>query len=260
MPGLPLKTKDMKDFKDIKAVAVIPSAGMGLRLGGRKKNYLEIAGRPVIAHTLSAFEKSPSVGGVVLVVPASDVGYCESSIVKRFGFKKVLNVIPGGKERQDSVACALEVLGEGGGEGGGEGEGEGGWDMVIVHDGARPLVTPDVIERTLKAAYLSGAAVAAVGLKDTVKEVAADGTVKGTVERDKLRAAQTPQAFRLGLLKEAYAKAASEGVAATDDSSLVERLGEKVEVVEGSYENIKITTEEDIELAESLFKRRQLEG
>lgn len=240
----------MKDFKDIKAVAVIPSAGMGLRLGGRKKNYLEIAGRPVIAHTLSAFEKSPSVKGVVLVVPASDVGYCESSIVRKFGFKKVLNVIPGGKERQDSVACALEVLGGG----------EGDWDMVLVHDGARPLVTPDLIERTLKAAYHSGAAVAAVGLKDTVKEVADDGTVKGTVERDKLRAAQTPQAFRLGLLKEAYANAASEGVAATDDSSLVERLGEKVEVVEGSYENIKITTEEDVEVAESLLKRRRLEG
>ncbi len=237
------KEKRSKGLKHFKAVAVIASAGMGRRLGGRKKNYLEIAGRPVLAHTLSAFEKSTLIGGVVAVVPASDIDYCETRIVKRFGFKKVLKVIPGGKERQDSVACALDVLGSE-------------WEVVVVHDGARPLVTPEMIDKTIRAAYRSGAAVTAVELKDTVKEVTG-GKVNRTIPRDRLRAAQTPQGFRLDLLKEAYKRAAEEGLMATDDSSLVEGLGEKVKVIEGSYENIKITTEEDIELAEVFLKRRR---
>jgi 2-C-methyl-D-erythritol 4-phosphate cytidylyltransferase len=244
MPSLKeKKEKRSKGFKHLKAVAVIASAGMGLRLGGRKKNYLEIAGRPVLAHTLSAFEKSPLVGGVVVVVPASDIDYCETRIVKRFGFKKVLKVIPGGKERQDSVACALDVLGSE-------------WEVVVVHDGARPLVTPEIIDKTIRAAYRSGAAVTAVELKDTVKEVTG-GKVKRTIPRDRLRAVQTPQGFRLDLLKEAYKRAAEQGLMATDDSSLVEGLGEKVKVIEGSYENIKITTEEDVELAEVFLRRRR---
>jgi 2-C-methyl-D-erythritol 4-phosphate cytidylyltransferase len=233
----------MKGDGDIKAVAVIPSAGMGQRLGTRKKNYIELDGRPVLAHTLSAFEKSPLVGGVVLVVPASDEDYCRREIVKRFGFKKVLNVIAGGRERQDSVGCALGVLGSD-------------WDVVLVHDGARPLVTACIIEKTIRAAFLEGAAITAVALKDTVKEVK-DGKVRRTVERDKLRSVQTPQAFRLDLIKKAHEKALDEGFLGTDDSSLVERLGKKVTVIEGSYENIKITTEEDILLAEGLLRRRK---
>jgi 2-C-methyl-D-erythritol 4-phosphate cytidylyltransferase len=233
----------MKGCEQIKAVAVIASAGTGSRLGTRKKNYLEIAGRPVLAHTLYAFEKSPLVEGVVLVVPASDEDYCRREIVEKFGLKKVFDVIAGGSERQDSVGCALKVL-------------DRDWDVVVVHDGARPLVTAEIIDETIRAAFKEGAAITAVPLKDTVKEVT-DGTVKRTVAREGVRAVQTPQAFRFKLIKKAYEKAVDEGFMGTDDSSLVERLGEKVKVVDGSYENIKITTEEDILLAECLLGRRK---
>jgi 2-C-methyl-D-erythritol 4-phosphate cytidylyltransferase len=213
----------MKDETNVKAVAIIPSAGMGRRLG-RKKTYLEIAGKPLIAHTLFAFEDSQLVSGVVLVVHGPDLKYCKEEILKRFGFKKPVALMPGGKERQDSVACALGVL-------------DSDWDIVIVHDGARPLVTPGIIDETIRAALREGAAITAIEINDTVKEVT-DGTVKRTVPRAKLRLVQTPQAFRFDLLKKAYQKALDDGFLGTDDSSLVERLGKKVKVVEGSCENM----------------------
>jgi 2-C-methyl-D-erythritol 4-phosphate cytidylyltransferase len=224
--------------------AIIPSAGRGLRMGSTKKNYMELAGKPVLAHTLAAFEASPSIDTIIVVAAPEDVRFCTDEVIKPFNIKKVGDVIGGGEERQDSVAIALKVLKDGPAK------------QIVIHDGARPLVTPGLIEETLKAAGAAGAAIAAVKPKDTIKEAGADGTVMRTIPRNTLRSVQTPQAFLASLLFQAFDKAAIEGYIGTDESSLVERLGVRVRIVEGSYENIKITTPEDLLLAEGILKKR----
>ncbi|MBI5599921.1 MAG: 2-C-methyl-D-erythritol 4-phosphate cytidylyltransferase [Deltaproteobacteria bacterium] len=229
----------------MKTVAIIPSAGKGLRLGLGKKPWVSVLGRPMLAHTLTAFEKCPVIGAVVVVSMSSDAGRIRKNIIKKYGFKKVASVVAGGKERQDSVRRGLDAAAAI----------DGKWDMVVVHDCARPLVTPKLINDTVMAAIKKGSAIAAVPLKDTVKEISG-GTVKRTIPRDTLRAVQTPQAFKLPILKKAYETAGKDGFRATDCSSLVERLGKKIAVVEGSYENIKITTQEDLAFAENILRRR----
>lgn len=212
-------------------------------MSGGRKNFLDLEGTPVLARTLEVFEGCAVVDRVVCVVRAGDVEYVKDEIVGKYGLGKVFNVIAGGAERQDSIYKAL-------------GEIDGDRAVIVVHDGARPFVTRDVIERTAYAAFERGAAVAAVLLKDTIKEVARD-LVASTVDRHTLRSVQTPQAFRTELLKRAYERAMAEGFYATDDSALVERLGEEVVVVEGSYENIKITTDEDLLFAEAIVRSRK---
>ncbi len=225
-----------------KTVAIIPSAGMGRRMGSRKKNYLTLLDRPVLAHTLEAFEKAPSVHSIVVVVPAGDEEFCRDGIVSKYGFKKVIAVVAGGAERQDSVQNGIDAAGKG-------------FDIIAVHDGARPLVTPDIINRTIAAAIEDGAAIAAVPVKDTIKE-ASNGFVRRTVPRDALLSVQTPQAFSADLLGKAFKKAVEDGFTGTDESSLVERAGFPVKVVEGSYENMKITTPEDMAFAECVLRER----
>lgn len=232
----------MTDRLTEKTVAIIPSAGLGRRMGSLKKNFLRLLGRPVLAHTLAAFESSPSIDGIIIAVAPSDVDICRSGIVERFGLRKIIDVIEGGAERQDSVANGL-IRAEG-------------FDITVVHDGARPLITTEIIEAVVKAAVLEGAAIAAVPVKDTIKE-AADGKIKRTIDRASLVSVQTPQAFRTAILRRAFEKARSDGFYGTDESSLVERLGEEVAVVRGSYENIKITTPEDMAFAESVLRARQ---
>ncbi len=228
-----------------KTLAVIPSAGRGTRMGSRKKNYLDILGRPVLAHTLAAFEACPLVTAIVIAAAPQDVGMCRDEVVERYGFKKVLAVVAGGAQRQDSVANALEL--------------SDGFALTLVHDGARPLVTVDVIEAVIKAASESGAAIPAVPVKDTIKE-ASDGLVGRTVDRSALVAVQTPQAFRTELLLRAFSAARRDGFYGTDESSLVERLSEPVSIVAGAYENIKITTQEDLAWAEWILSRRASEA
>lgn len=229
--------------------AVIPSAGLGSRMptaGGTKKNYLPLAGLPVLAHTLRAFEDSAMIDGIVVAVTPEDVGFVTEEIVSHNGFSKVTSVIPGGAERQDSVRLALEVLKKL----------DPAPETIVVHDGARPLVTPAMIEATVEKASTRGAAIATVRPKDTIKEVADDGTVIRTVPREDLRLVQTPQAFMASLLFQAFDKAEKDGFRGTDESSLVERIGIRVATVDGSYENIKITTQEDLLLAEGILKKR----
>lgn len=224
-----------------KVLAIIPSAGMGRRMGSKRKNYLALLDRPVLAHTLCAFEESPDVTSVVVVVPASDEGFCREEIVDRYGFKKVIGVIAGGAQRQDSVSNALKFA--------------NGFDIIAVHDGARPLVTAKIIEDTVRAAVKTGAAVCGVPPKDTVKEVSS-GRIKRTLPREALLSIQTPQAFRAELLLKAFERAKKDGFLGTDESSLVERLGSEVSYVAGSYENIKITTEDDLAFAECILRKR----
>lgn len=229
----------------VNTYAVIAAAGSGSRMGTKtKKQYLELSGLPVLAHTLAAFEKSPLIWRIVLVVGQEEIHWCQREIVDKYGFTKVLAVVPGGTYRQHSVYNGILAL---------SAEPE---DMVIIHDGARPLVTADILKATINTAREKGAAVAAVPVKDTIKRVGDQRAVIDTPSREELWAVQTPQVFRYQLLSQAYQQAEAEDFIGTDDASLVERSGHQVYLVPSSYENIKITTAEDMAFAEAILKRR----
>jgi 2-C-methyl-D-erythritol 4-phosphate cytidylyltransferase len=226
---------------------VIASGGKGLRMGSVKnKNYLPLLGKPVLAHTLSVFEACPLVNTVTLVVPKNDIEFCKDEIVSVYGFKKIVNITAGGSERQDSVFNGINAA---------TNNAKIRPGVIAVHDGARPLVSLKIIEDVIRSAAASGAAIAAVPVKDTVKE-ANNGFVSKTLARNTLWSVQTPQAFWTETLLEAYKKAHEDNFIGTDESSLAERLGVDVKIIEGSYENIKITTPVDMLFAEAVLKAR----
>ncbi|HZG57868.1 2-C-methyl-D-erythritol 4-phosphate cytidylyltransferase, partial [Paenibacillus sp.] len=195
--------------------AVIVSAGVGKRMNAAvSKQYIPIGGKPIVAHALEAFERSAAVDVVVLVVGAGDVAYAER-LAADHGLRKVVAVVEGGAERQHSVLRGIEALRAA--------RPDAVW--ALVHDAARPLVTPALVERCLAAAEDTGAAVPAVPVKDTIKSADRDGFITGTPDRSSLWAVQTPQAFRVDLLVEAHRRAEAEGFLGTDDAMLVERLG-----------------------------------
>lgn len=219
------------------------AAGRGRRMGaGENKVFLPLMGRAVLAHTIEAFERCGSVEEIVVVAALDEMARVEAMAGdERFG--KIVRVVPGGAERQISVAAGLEALGTEG---------------ALVHDAARPLVTPALIEACCAAAEKAGAAAAAVPVKDTIK-VSEGGMIVATPDRSSLLAVQTPQAFgRLALL-EAHRSAREAGVAATDDAMLFERLGLPVAAVQGHESNLKITTPEDLLVAELILARRRRE-
>jgi len=219
--------------------AIILAAGLGKRMGGNTmKQYLQVGCRPVIVQTLLVFEKSLIVDEVILVSPESELA-SSMRFVKEAGLHKVVKILAGGKERQDSVRNGLHAVSKKSG-------------IVIIHDGVRPFVTEKIISDVVAAAEASGAALAAVPVKDTVKE-AAGKVVNRTIPRDKLWLAQTPQAFRYEVIKAAFENADINGLRGTDDASLVEAAGNKVSIVMGSYSNIKITTPEDLRYAKMLI-------
>jgi 2-C-methyl-D-erythritol 4-phosphate cytidylyltransferase len=225
-------------------VAIIVAAGRGSRAGGAQaKQFRDISGIPIIIHTLSCFERSETIAESVVVLPR---GAREEflTLAGRHGLRKVSRTVEGGETRAESVRRGLQALG---------GEGVG---VVAVHDGVRPFVTPEEINRTVREAERSGAAILAAPAVETVKEVA-DGRVLRTLERARLWHAQTPQCFRYELLLRAYEQAPALGADVTDCSALVERLGESIRIVEGGAHNIKITTPRDFALAEILLKSRQ---
>lgn len=215
--------------------AVIVAAGRGSRMAGVDKLLAPLASRPLLAHTLAAFQACPSVERVTLVMAR---GRLEEGrdLVRAHGFDKVAAVCEGGEHRQDSARAGLEALGA--------------CRWVVVHDGARPLVTPRLIEDGLAAAHETGAAICAVPLSDTLKQVTASGEVERTLERQGLWLAQTPQVFRYDLLLEAHSRATAE---ATDDAALVEAMGGRVRVYMGSPRNIKVTTPEDLALVRAML-------
>jgi 2-C-methyl-D-erythritol 4-phosphate cytidylyltransferase len=224
-------------------VALIPAAGMGKRMAaGFNKQYMMLAGKPILAHTLDLFEKAPFVHAIYVIVPADEIPYCRENVVERYGFQKICGIVAGGSERQQSVFNGLLAAA---------------WlrddDLVIIHDGVRPFVPLDVLQRSLEVARLHDGALAAVPVKDTVKTVSAE-IVVGTPRREDLWLAQTPQTFRYAVIREAHERAERDGYLGTDDASLVERLGKQVHVVMGDYRNIKITTPEDMLLAEAFLK------
>lgn len=227
----------------MKTVAIIPAGGMGRRMGnGIPKQYLPLAGIPIIVHTLKAFQQSPVVDEIFLVVPEGDIPEVRQEIIDKYGLSKVGLVLPGGKERQDSVRNALyHVTDEHG--------------IVVVHDGVRPFVSGDLIGRAVEAAREFSAVTVGVPVKDTVKEVTAAGWVKKTVKRDGLWLTQTPQAFHRPIIVAAYEKAAADGFYGTDDASLVERTGIAVLMIPGESDNIKVTTPEDLLLGDLVLLR-----
>lgn len=217
-------------------------------MGGVDKQLRTIGGVPVLARTVDAFEACDDVGVIVLVVnPDNIVGANEMGA--QYGWQKVRAMVPGGERRQDSVGAGLQAV-TGMGQAGEE------YEWVAVHDGARPLVTPDLISRGLQAAQEVGAAVAALPATDTVKTVDAEGLITGTPERSNLWLAQTPQVFRTSLLASAYETLTKEGalVEATDCARMLELIGHPVKVYEGDPTNIKITTPLDLRIAEAILK------
>lgn len=225
-------------------VAIIAAAGQGTRLRGNvAKQFLELAGVPVIIHTLKKFEQCRAIQEVVLVLPAPDAaGFPE--LAGKYGLRKLARVVPGGATRGESIWRGLQSVRAATAE------------IIAVHDGVRPFVTPAEIERTVRAAQMSGAAILTAPAVDTIKEVE-DGHVVRTLERSRLRRALTPQCFRYELLRRAFEQSPELVSSATDDSSLVELLGGTVTVIEGDARNIKITRPEDFALAEILLKENR---
>src|SRR5271156_1004852 len=221
------------------ASAIIVAAGSGVRLGsGAPKAFVKIAGRTMLSYSLATVRQVSAIGEVVITVPEGFEKAARAEVAAA-GLSVPVKITMGGIERQDSVRIALELT---------SAESE----LVIVHDAARPLATPAIFEACLSAAARAGGAIAAIPVSDTLKRVA-DGAISATVPRVGLWQAQTPQAFRRVLLVTAHQRALSEKIAATDDADLVERTGARVEVVEASTNNIKITTPSDLAIVEAII-------
>jgi len=207
--------------------------------GDTKKPYLLLGDKPVLACALDVFEKCNYTDEIFVVVSAEDVEKCIAEIITPYNFRKIADVLVGGETRQESVFNGLRRITED-------------TDLVVVHDGVRPFVTEDIIEACCEAALKWGAAIAAVPVKDTIKVADGENFVLDTPKRDRLWAIQTPQVFQRDLLLKAHLHAKDKKIQATDDAALVEQLGCKVKLVMGSYGNIKITTAEDLIIAEAL--------
>ncbi|MBU4178275.1 MAG: 2-C-methyl-D-erythritol 4-phosphate cytidylyltransferase [Desulfurivibrionaceae bacterium] len=227
-----------------KATAIIAAGGAGLRMGASTpKQFTELLGVPILIHTIRAFRQVPAITAIIVVVPAEHREHT-LALLTRYHFDDHCTVVNGGKLRQDSVRIGLAQVTDDS-------------TLVAVHDGARPLIAPADIQRCLDAAATHGAAIMAVPVKDTLKAVAADTTIRHTVEREGLWQAQTPQVVRAGLLKEAFAKADQDGFVGTDEASLLEHGGWQVSMVEGSETNLKITRPDDLLMAEALLMQKQ---
>ncbi len=232
----------------MKVAAIIAAAGLGRRMQqDTPKTYLRLAGKPILIHTLEIFEKVPEVQEVLVVVHPEDLEFCQEEVIDPYPLKKVLRLVPGGKERQDSVYHALKVLKK---------EAEG-LDIILVHDGVRPLVDPSLVGKVVVAARRHGGAILGIPCQDTLKRVNSKGVVVDTVDRQELWQVQTPQAFQAALLWRAYQEAMERGFYATDEAALVEALGETVVVVTGTCLNLKITTPDDLKMAEAILSFQQ---
>lgn len=229
-------------MKNKNSVAIILSAGVGSRMNSDiPKQYIELMGKPIIYYTIKAFEES-NVDGIVLVCANEYIDYCKNDIVKKYGFKKVIDVVEGGNERYESVYKGLKACNA---------------DIVLVHDGARACISVDVINKNIEEAYTKGAVVTGVKSKDTIKVSDDNGVIINTTNRANTWIVQTPQTFAMEALVDAYEcmmNDVNRGTI-TDDSMVMENYGNiPVQMLDGSYENIKITTPEDLIIAEKFLK------
>lgn len=223
--------------------AVIVAAGSARRMGGVDKIMADLGGEPLIAHTIRSFQEAPVILEIV-VVTRQDLILPIDNLCKKAGFTKVTQVVAGGDNRVDSVNRGLSSLSKD-------------MELAAVADGARPLVTPVLIDRVVRAAHSFGAAAPALEVKDTIKEIETDGFVANTPNRATLRAVQTPQVFDYDMLRGALSKAIAEEAPITDDCSAVERLGMRVKLVQGEERNFKVTTQLDLLLARELLREEQ---
>ena len=226
------------------AVAVIVAGGQGTRIEGKlPKQFLNLGDRPILAHCVQRFESCQMVDQIVLVVPEDYLGYCSEAIVDQYDFRKVKKIVCGGRERQESVYLGLKACPKS-------------TNVVAIHDGVRPFVSPQKISESIELCEQKRAVILAVPAKDTVKRVEGNSVVT-TLDRRKLWLVQTPQVFDYSLILDAYERAIEDEFAGTDDAMLLERLGRQVTVVEGEYQNIKITTAEDLAIAEKLVRTHE---
>lgn len=222
--------------------AIVPAAGAGIRFGGAgKKQFIALNGLPILSHTLRALAASKALASIIVVVPpGEELRGREALELARIDLET--EVVPGGQTRQDSVYIGLQRA-------------KAETDLVLIHDGVRPFVSREVVLATVEAAKEWGAAIAAVPVIDTIKRVDTDGFVVETLQRGQLWSVQTPQVFRYALLMQAHRAIRESEIVATDDAALVERIGGMIKVVRGSYENLKITSEEDLPLAGLILRR-----
>lgn len=222
--------------------AIVPAAGAGIRFGGAvKKQFIALNGLPILSHTLRALAASKALASIIVVVPPGEELRGREAL-ELAGIDLETEVVPGGQARQDSVYIGLQRA-------------KAETDLVLIHDGVRPFVSREVVLATVEAAKEWGAAIAAVPVIDTIKRVDTDGFVVETLQREQLWSVQTPQVFRYALLMQAHRAIREREIVATDDAALVERIGGMVKVVRGSYENLKITSEEDLPLAGLILRR-----
>ena len=234
------------------AVALIVAAGEGVRMGSHtRKQYLPLNGKPVLLHTLEVFDGCPAIQTIFLVMPPGDFGYCDETVLESGSIETPVCMVPGGATRQDSVYNGLTAIDKK--------DRRSLHDIVAIHDGVRPFVTGRQIEACIDVACESGACILGVPASDTLKQVDTSGCITQTVKRDMVWQAQTPQAFRVDLIRNAYRQAKQTGRRATDDASLLEDLGHPVRIVTGTRYNIKITLEEDLRMAEAICRFRMAE-
>lgn len=227
-----------------KVTVLVPAAGMGKRMGKTvAKQFLPLGDKPMLAHTLLVFQRASEIDEIIPILSQEDMEMCLRDVIEQYHITKVKTLVVGGKERQDSVANGLQKL-------------EKDAAIVMVHDGVRPFVTNEMIRESVDFAKKGECVAVGVPIKDTIKEVDDKKFVRHTLERSRLWAIQTPQTFPVKILKRAYEESSKHNAYGTDDAMLVERAGGKVRVIMGSYENIKITTPEDLILAEEILKRR----
>lgn len=225
----------------MKLVALVPAVGDGRRQQARhRKLFQRLEDRPVLAHTLSRLQECPRIDHIYPIVPAEDVEYVREQIVRPGGLSKVVDVLPGGLLRQDTLHRSLVRIGPG-------------YELVLLHDGSRPLVTQDLLLRTIRAAEVHGAATCAIPVHDTIKSLSRENFITGSLERRRLRTIQTPQVFRYDILLRAHEQASKENFYGSDEVLLVERIGERIKVVAGSQLNLYVATRDDLTLARALL-------
>lgn len=224
----------------MKASAVIVAGGKGLRMKSKtRKQYLSLAEKPVLAFTIMAFDKCEHVREIILVVPENDLDFCQKKILSLLSLNTKVQIVPGGTQRQDSVYNGLCAVNE---------------SIVAIHDGVRPFIAPDLISSTIIHAAETGACIPGIQAFDTLKKVDKNNCIDHTLERESIWLAQTPQTFEYSLILEAHKQARKENFIGTDDASLVERMGKEVKVIPGTRLNIKITSPEDMILAQAIHK------
>lgn len=227
----------------MKVVALIAAAGSGKRMNSKiSKPFIPIFGKPILAYTIEKFEQCKFIEKIYLTVNCEEKELCWKNIILKYNFSKVQKLIDGGETRQDSIFNGLKVL-------------DTDTDIVVIHDGARPLVEENLIQDSIKAAQQYGAAIAVIPINDTVKKSGKDFFINKTLKRKELWRAQTPQTFKYDIILSAYHQIYKSRFFATDDATVVERYGYKVKMIVGSEENIKITTPFDIVIVENFLKR-----